>query len=283
MIVAGAFALLAQSGRRKPDERMEPVHRAADTRDELREEVVPLHVRQLMQQHVAPALRAPFIGVGGDQDRRPANAPSHRHRGPARLPQPDVPRETELERQLFDEQQPALIPHRRGDPIEPRDPRQANGEQNQDRRDPAQPDRENERGPVRRDPPAHAADVSRRRGRRGTRRPRDGSRVCSARRGSRSGRDIAPAMLRHLVQVEGHRDIESRPAGDAPIREQRGCQGQYEHGTAGESPHQMTQRSCGATEQQGHAAREQEDDRRLDEGISENGDHVSGPPSARRQ
>ena len=85
VIVTGALALLAQPRGREPHQRMEPVDRAGDPRDQLNEEVVALHMRQLVQQHVAPLLRRPVVGFGGQEDGGPANAPRHRHRRPLRL------------------------------------------------------------------------------------------------------------------------------------------------------------------------------------------------------
>ena len=121
MIVARALALFPQPRGGQPDERMEPVDSAGGPRDQLNEEVVPLHVCELMEQHITPALSAPRVGFRGKQNRRPPNAPRHRHRRSVRLQETDVPGEAELEREILDQQQPPLVSQRRGGPIEPGD------------------------------------------------------------------------------------------------------------------------------------------------------------------
>ena len=79
-IVARALALGAQLARRHPRERIEPVRGAGELRDEVRQAVAALHVRELVQQHDADAMRRPGVGVGGHQHRRTEDAPRHRHR-----------------------------------------------------------------------------------------------------------------------------------------------------------------------------------------------------------
>ena len=82
VIVAGALALLAEPRRRQPHERVEPVHRAGDPRDQLNQEVMPFHVRELVQQHIAAPLGRPGIGFGRQQDGGATHPPRHRHRRP---------------------------------------------------------------------------------------------------------------------------------------------------------------------------------------------------------
>src|SRR2546427_12101867 len=109
MIVARALALLPQPRGGQPDERMEPVDGACDPRDQLNDEVVALHVRELVEQHVAPPLGGPVIGFGGQQNRGPANTPRHRYRRTLRLQQPDVTSETQLPGPPIDKTEPRPV------------------------------------------------------------------------------------------------------------------------------------------------------------------------------
>ena len=58
-VVARALALGAHVPRRHPRQRIEPVQRARDLRDHVRQAVAALHVRELVQQHDAQPLGRP--------------------------------------------------------------------------------------------------------------------------------------------------------------------------------------------------------------------------------
>ena len=67
-VVARAFALGARMARGDPRQRVEPVQRARDLRQHVRQAVAPLHVRELVQQHDPQPLGRPACR------RRPASA-----------------------------------------------------------------------------------------------------------------------------------------------------------------------------------------------------------------
>ncbi len=214
LVVAGPLALFAQSCRGQPDERMEPVDGARDARDQLNEEIVALHVRQLVEQHIAAPLGGPLIGFGGEQDCGPANAPRHRHRGTPGLQQANGPRNTQLERQLIGQDQPALVPHRLRDAIEPEDARHADAEQHQHHNDATEPHRKHEGGPIGIEPPVHRTCVDGRRRHRGC-----GFASCRRRRRARRAGYLL-ASAGDLSGAEGDRHLQPRPDGDTPIGKQ---------------------------------------------------------------
>ncbi len=58
-VVAGSLAFVAELPGRCPDQRMEPVDGAGDSAERVADEIVPLHVSQLVKQNRAPSVRAP--------------------------------------------------------------------------------------------------------------------------------------------------------------------------------------------------------------------------------
>jgi hypothetical protein len=69
-VVGGELALDAQPSRRQPRERVHPLHGQRELRDRVRDAVAPAHVRELVQQHDAPALGVPARRGARDHDDR---------------------------------------------------------------------------------------------------------------------------------------------------------------------------------------------------------------------
>jgi hypothetical protein len=105
-VVAGALALDAQPPRGEPRQRMEPVERARHVGERLGQAVEPLDVCQLVGEHRAPALVAPFVAVFREQHGGPEHSQRHRHRARPAAQQPHRPRQTEPARHLVEQRAP---------------------------------------------------------------------------------------------------------------------------------------------------------------------------------
>ena len=77
LLLAGAG--LAQAPRDPPYARVEPVQRARNRREQLRQAVVTGDMRQFVQQHCPSSLLGPRIGDCRDEDRGAPDAERHGH------------------------------------------------------------------------------------------------------------------------------------------------------------------------------------------------------------
>ena len=145
-IVAGTLALGAQAPRRHPGQRVEPVGRAGDLRDEVGQAVAALHVRELVQQHDAEAMRRPGVGVGRHQHRRAEDSPRHRHRGRAGPQEADA-REPEAAGERLRLREPGRVGHRRRAARHPEDRRETEEHAPEDRGRAGKPGKEHDRAP----------------------------------------------------------------------------------------------------------------------------------------
>ena len=109
-VVAGALTLGAQPPRRHPRERVEPVRRAGDLRDQVRQAIAALHVRELVQEDDAEAVGRPRIRVSRHQHRRTEDPPRHRHRRRAGAQEANA-REPEAIRERVRLREPRRIGH----------------------------------------------------------------------------------------------------------------------------------------------------------------------------
>ena len=108
-VVTGALALRPHVPRGHPYERVEPVQRACELRDDVRQTVAALHVRQFVQQHDAQTLEWPAVGVFRHQNRRREDAGGHRHRCTRAFEEAQPPGDAELGCELHGEGQPRCV------------------------------------------------------------------------------------------------------------------------------------------------------------------------------
>jgi hypothetical protein len=78
-IVAGPLALGAQAARGRPHQRMEPVEGAGNAAHHVADQVAPLDVRQLVNQHRASPLGVPGRALGRKDDDRAEESGRERH------------------------------------------------------------------------------------------------------------------------------------------------------------------------------------------------------------
>ena len=86
-----------------------------------------------------------------------------------------------------------------------------------------------------------------------------------------------------LLGIERDGYIEARPEGEFPIGQLRRIERQRKHAAKGERPHEVAERRGRAAQKDGHDGRQHQQHGRFDKGISEDREHVSGPPSARQR
>ncbi len=108
-VVTGAFALRPHVPRGHPHKRIEPMQRACELRDDMRQAVAALHVRQLVQQHDAQPLERPPVGVFRHENRRRENAGRHRHRRPRAFEEAKPPSDAQPACELQCERQPRCV------------------------------------------------------------------------------------------------------------------------------------------------------------------------------
>jgi hypothetical protein len=84
----GTLSLDPQLTRSKPGQRIEPVHRAGELCQNLRQTISPPHMSLLMQQHNTHPIRRPVLRAHRQQHHRPQEPPCHRNVLAAPLHQP---------------------------------------------------------------------------------------------------------------------------------------------------------------------------------------------------
>ena len=114
-VVACPFTLRSNATCRHPRERVEPVERARELREHVREAIAALHVRELVEQHDAQPVLRPLVRGGGHHDRRPPHSPRHGHGRASAAAEADAGNSQVL-RELTCERQPGGILDRLGAP-----------------------------------------------------------------------------------------------------------------------------------------------------------------------
>ena len=147
-IVARALALGAHVPRGDPRQRVEPVQRARDLREQVREAVAALHVRQLVEQDDAQPFGRPRVGVGRHQDRGAQDAPRHRHRGAPAAQEHDARRDAQLRRERTRERQPRRVRHALGAARHPLHAEKPEGQTPENRGGAKHPDQDSYQLPV---------------------------------------------------------------------------------------------------------------------------------------
>src|SRR6185436_9480124 len=120
-IVAGALAFDAHSARRDPNEWIEPVKGANQSRDGVGKAIPTCDMCQLVHQYDATALNWPLGGFSREQDHRPPPAPRHRNDILRRLQQGYTTTNVECTASLCQEDCPVAVLKRLGMPGQPGD------------------------------------------------------------------------------------------------------------------------------------------------------------------
>ncbi len=115
-VVGRLLARLAHLSGRQPNQRMEPVHHAGQPAQQVHQAVAAADMPQLVQQHAALGLLGPCGTLHGNENHRPAQAPSHRNRHLRALPHFDRPATTARSEQLLQDVTPMRIGGRLGTP-----------------------------------------------------------------------------------------------------------------------------------------------------------------------
>ena len=108
-VVARPLTFGPDMARGHPGERVEPVKGAGQLRDDVRQAVAALDVRELVQQDDAQPLERPSIRILGHHHRRRKDPRRHRHRGARAFEKGQATRDVELGGQLYGERQPRRV------------------------------------------------------------------------------------------------------------------------------------------------------------------------------
>ena len=238
---------------------------ARELRDDVRQAVAALHVRELVQQHDAQPLERPAVRVFRHQHRRREDPRRHRHRGASALEKSQPARDPEPGRELDRQRQPRRVDDAHRPPRHPRDRGEPDRQASDDRDDSGRPDceqdhrqRESRRDRPSREPPPRLAAPRLRprapvRGRRPDLPRAAAERWCGSRSVVDDRRRWGRRGQRHERQLPAReRDREHR-------KEERARQRQR--------PHQVPDRGRRPGEEERDEAREAQDQRGLEQAV----------------
>ena len=108
-VVAGMFALAAETARCEPENRIEPVDRASRVGQHLNDPVVSLNVRQFVRQNHADTVIRPALRIPGKKNAWRHDSPGAEKRNGTVLKQTNRPPYTQAASNLFSERGPPRI------------------------------------------------------------------------------------------------------------------------------------------------------------------------------
>ena len=132
-VVARSLPFGPDMARGHPGERIEPVKGAGQLRDDVRQAVAALDVRELVQQDDPQPLERPSIRILGHDHRRREDPRRHRHRGASTFEEGQATRDVELGGQLHGERQPRCVDDPHGSTRQPLDGDEPDHQPSEDR------------------------------------------------------------------------------------------------------------------------------------------------------